>query len=310
MTFARLVLAAATNDPVPKSKNPRLPSRQAALAILQYYMDNIYALFPAFSSTTLWATLDNFYNGDQRHIKEPDAWLLFMVLAIGSMAQSQNVTDEFYSNGVDFVSRALPCADRALMPGYITQIQSLVLLTQYSMLDPAHFDSWHLIGFTCRAAVDLGFHQDPPPQHVTDKLALDTRRKMFYCVYALDRSVHIALPLLFLVLTYFSAPLAWSMLEHFPSRMTRSTSLSLAPPALLGFRPFRVPLTVPSQRIPHCSYSNFDAHNRIGTRRSSNPSLPRCQMLSLSSGKCASTCESGPNLFPTRCQPAFASYST
>jgi len=187
MTFARLVLAAATNNPLPASENTKLPTRQAASAPIQYYINTVWSLFPSFSETTLWTALDDLYQQDQRVIKDADYWLLYMVLAIGSTAQSKSRQDELYANGVEFVSRALPYADRALMPGYVTQIQSLTLLTQYAMLDPAHFDSWHLIGFTCRAAIDLGFHQDPPSLQVSDKSHLEMRRKMFYCVYAMDR---------------------------------------------------------------------------------------------------------------------------
>ena len=187
MTFARLVLAATINGPLPESSQARLPARQSALAILQYYMSNVYALFPCFSETALLNALDDIYKQDDRVIKDSDYWMVYMVLAIGSTAQSRRNGDEYYTNGVEFASRAMNYADGALTPGYVTLIQSLLLLTQYSMLDPAHFDSWHLIGFTARAIVDLGFHQDPPMSSVTDKSILDMRRKIFYCVYALDR---------------------------------------------------------------------------------------------------------------------------
>jgi hypothetical protein len=188
MTFGRLVLAAATNDPVPEPRTTKLPPKQVAQAIVHYYMSNIHVLFPAFSSTIILSLLNHLYSPEPRQqLQSSDYWLFYMVLAIGFAAQSRSNQDEFYSNGVEFVGRALPYADRALMPGYVTQIQSLLLLTQYSMLDPAHFDSWHLIGFTCRAVVDLGYHQDPPLPHNLDKTLLDLRRRTFYCVYALDR---------------------------------------------------------------------------------------------------------------------------
>src|SRR4029434_430382 len=48
---------------------------------------------------------------------------------------------------------------------------------------------WHPIGFTCRAVVDQGLHQDPQQVQQMDQDALDTRRRTFYCVYALDRFV-------------------------------------------------------------------------------------------------------------------------
>lgn len=188
MTFARLVLAAVTNDPLPEPQSSELPARQNAQSIIQYYMANIYALFPLFSETVLLTALDEMYQPD-RHVSSANKWLVYVVLAIGSMAQSRSNQDDMYKNGVDFVSHALQYADRALQPGYVTQIQSLALFTQYAMLDPAHFDSWHLIGFTCRAVVDLGFHQDPPSQSQADRAGLDMRRKTFYCVYALDRYV-------------------------------------------------------------------------------------------------------------------------
>ncbi|KAI1484451.1 fungal-specific transcription factor domain-containing protein [Biscogniauxia mediterranea] len=189
MTFARVVLAAASNDPLPDSKNWHLPSRQEAIALIQHYMTSVYSLFPAFPETLLYNVLDQVYSMQDRTIKDSDYWLLYMVLAIGSTAQSQVKNDEHYIKGLHFVSEALHYADRALMPGYTSQIQSLILLTQYSMLDPAHFDSWHLIGFTCRAVIDLGFHQDPPSEQLSDKAVLDVRRKTFYCVYSLDRSI-------------------------------------------------------------------------------------------------------------------------
>lgn len=187
MTFARLVLAAATNDPLPKDGHWHMPSRQTAIALVQYYMANIYSLYPAFSETVLYNVLDQVYSMQDRVIKDSEYWLLYMVLAIGSSAQSQVKNDQYYIDGIYLASRALRHADRALMPGYTSQIQSLILLTQYSTLDPAHFDSWHLIGFTCRAVIDLGFHQDPPTEQLSDKSLLDLRRKTFYCVYSLDR---------------------------------------------------------------------------------------------------------------------------
>lgn len=189
MTFARLVLTATANDILPEPVNFELPPRQTAHSIVQFYMANIYSLFPCFSETALLTILDDLYQQDNRAIKDSDCWLCFLVLAVGSTAQSQRIRDEHYNNGVTYVSKAMEFADRALAPGYITQIQSLLLLTQYSMLDPAHFDSWHLIGFTTRAVVDLGLHQDPPVTSSTEKGALDMRRKIFYCAYGLDRFV-------------------------------------------------------------------------------------------------------------------------
>ncbi|KAL2166973.1 hypothetical protein VTG60DRAFT_1896 [Thermothelomyces hinnuleus] len=189
MTFARLVLAAATNEPVPEPKSTSLPAESTARALVQFYETSILPLYPAFPATMLHALVSDLYQEHPRQIRSSEYWLFWMVLAISSAAQSRSREDEHYLNGVEFVGRALPHADRALRPGYGTQVQSLLLLTQYSMLDPAHFDSWHPIGFTCRAVVDQGLHQDPPHTQQISPAALDERRRIFYCVYALDRAI-------------------------------------------------------------------------------------------------------------------------
>jgi len=159
------------------------------MALVQFYLDNVFPLFPVFSEIALFNALDAVYQENGRPVTDFEHWLLYMVLAIGASGQSRSYKDIFYADGVTWLSRALLYADKVLMPGYISQIQALVLLVQYSMVDPAHFDSWQLIGFACRAVVDLGFHQDPPKEQQTDKKTLEMRRKIFYCVYSLDRQV-------------------------------------------------------------------------------------------------------------------------
>ncbi|KAF4622737.1 hypothetical protein G7Y89_g14289 [Cudoniella acicularis] len=189
MTFGRLILAATNNEAVPTPQPFQLPSRPAAMALVQYYLDNVYALFPVFSETALLNALDAVYQENGRPVTDFEHWLLYMVLAVGATGQSRSNRDSLYADGVLWVGRALQYADKVLMPGYVSQIQAIVLLVQYSMLDPAHFDSWQLIGFACRAVVDLGFHQDPPKEQQTDKKTLEMRRRIFYCVYSLDRSI-------------------------------------------------------------------------------------------------------------------------
>ncbi|KAI0098639.1 N-terminal binuclear Zn cluster-containing/DNA binding domain-containing protein [Nemania sp. FL0031] len=236
MTFARLVLAAATNDPLPRDNHWQMPSKQVAVTLVQYYMANIYSLYPAFSETALFNVLEQVYSMQDRMIKDSDYWLLYMVLAISSSAQSRVKNDQYYIDGLYLVSRALRHADRALMPGYTTQIQSLILLTQYSTLDPAHFDSWHLIGFTCRAVIDMGFHQDPPTEQLPDKSLLDMRRKTFYCVYSLDRSISMVLTRAF-SFTDAAANVAFPRSSSFSRRASITGQyLSGCEPALLLFQ--------------------------------------------------------------------------
>jgi hypothetical protein len=191
MTFGRLILAATNLEPVPQPEPFSLPSRPAAMGLVQYYLDNVFSIFPIFSETALLNALDAIYQDNGRPVTDFEHWLFYMVLAIACTGQSRCFRDANYMEGINWVSRALQYTDKVLIPGYVSQIQALILLVQYSMLDPAHFDSWQLIGFACRAVVDLGFHQDPPREQQTDKKTLDMRRRVFFCVYSLDRLVYL-----------------------------------------------------------------------------------------------------------------------
>ncbi len=196
------------------------------MALVQYYLDNVYSLYPVFPETALFNALDAIYQPHGRPIADFEHWLLYMVLGIGAMAQSRSSTDAYYKDGVAWVARALKYADKLLVPGYTTLIQALVLLVQYSMLDPAHFDSWQLIGFTCRAVVDLGFHQDPPKELQPDKKTLNMRRKIFYCCYSLDRLVDRSVERSRTVTNFILDQLVWFMPEPSLLRMIRQTSPS------------------------------------------------------------------------------------
>lgn len=195
------------------------------MALIQYYLDNVFTLFPVFNETSLFNALDAVYQENGRPGTDFEHWLLYMILAIGATGQSRSNQDAFYADGVLWVGRALRYADRVLMPGYVSQIQALVMLVQYSMLDPAHFDSWQLIGFACRAVVDLGFHQDPPKEQQTDKKTLELRRKIFYCVYSLDRSVRDAGRWTSATNHVNIDQSAWSTLDRSLSQMTRQALL-------------------------------------------------------------------------------------
>ncbi|VDB95114.1 Bgt-1529, partial [Blumeria graminis f. sp. tritici] len=180
MTFARLILAASNNEPIPRYQPFRLPPRTATMPLLKYYLDTVFVLLPLFPEADLLTVFDAMYQENGQSVTDFEYWLFCMVLAIGSSGQSRSNKDKFYIDGVLWVGRALQFADRVLVPGFISQIQALALLVQYAMLDPVHFDSWILAGFACRAAIDLGFHQDPLNQDQTDLKVSNLRRAIFY----------------------------------------------------------------------------------------------------------------------------------
>lgn len=192
MSYARLIISACSKDSLPEGTTKALPPHYAAMGLIQHYLNNAFVLLPVFEEANLYNSINNVYTQESAQNTwkaDPfDHWLVRMVLAIANASMSEQRGDHNYLEGIGHVCAALEYSENVLHPGSIESVQALVLLTEYATLDPHHFDSWGLIGAASRAMVDLGLHQDPPKGTVMGKGKLELRRKIFHCVYALDRS--------------------------------------------------------------------------------------------------------------------------
>lgn len=192
MSFAKLLLSVSMTTDVPKFDPNPLPPRHAATSLIQHYLNNIFVLMPFFSETDLMSSVSAVYQESGRHARPSDFWLVRMVLAISAGALSQNQNDVHHQNALQHVSAAMVHVEAVVHPGAISGIQAILLLVQYSLIEPECFRSWDLIGLASRVLVDLGLHVEPSPEMKLSKEALDMRRKVFYCVYTLDRLISIS----------------------------------------------------------------------------------------------------------------------
>jgi hypothetical protein len=188
MSYARLILWACSKDPLPDGLTQPLPSRHTAHGLIQHYLTNIYLLLPVFDEASFWASVDSVYSPNAGHAEANDHWVLRLVLAISCGSMSEQRGDKLYLEAIGHICAAMKLSEDVFHPGAISSIQALVLLAEFAMLNPHHFDSWGLVGAASRAMVDLGLHQDPPKGTPMSKAKLELRRRVYYCVYALDRS--------------------------------------------------------------------------------------------------------------------------
>lgn len=186
MSYARLIRSASSKEPLPDGLHKAMPAKYAATPLIQHYLDSIFTLLPIFEEATLYSSVDAVYQDSASSL---DIWNVRMVLAIACLSQSESRGDKHYSDAVGHVNAALEKAEDVLHPGYISSIQALLLWAIYATMDPHHFDSWTLVGAASRAMVDLGIHQDPSRNVPITKARLEIRRRVYWCVYALDRYV-------------------------------------------------------------------------------------------------------------------------
>jgi len=192
MSFAKLLLSAAAREELPPVETRGLPPRYAITPMINHYLENIYVLLPFFSETELMSSLSRIYN-DSSSVSPLDVWNVRLIMAIAYASCSQRKGDENDKTALQHMAAARSLAHYVLHPGSITGVQALLLLVQYALVDPAHFDSWYLVGMASRLVIDLGLHCEPPPETKTSKTTLDLRRRIFHCTYALDRLVSMSL---------------------------------------------------------------------------------------------------------------------
>ena len=86
--------------------------------------------------------------------------------------------------------------------GGLEELQAVLLLAGYALLRPVSPGLWYIVGVAVRLAVDLGLHYEdadaearkPPAGEKTEKQGKkewvrDMRRRLWWCVYSLDRLV-------------------------------------------------------------------------------------------------------------------------
>jgi Fungal specific transcription factor domain len=113
----------------------------------------------------------------------------FLVFAVALLTlQKHDATGVPTSLCERYYATALRSLDDIGIPADIEGVQILLLIAQYSSLHPSVFSTWKTIGMAVRLAVELGLHREAPLGKF-DPLTLDTRRRVFWVVYSMDRTV-------------------------------------------------------------------------------------------------------------------------
>lgn len=187
MSWAKLVLSTSSKEEMPVRPVNALPPRHTSTAMINHYLENIHTLYPFLSETKLFSAVNAVYQNNGRDAVPTDRWTTRMVLAISNASLSSKRGDTHYQDAVRHADAALEQIEHVLHPGSVPSIQAMLLLVLYAMLDPHHFNSWHLIGLASRAMVDLGMHQDPPKEVRSKPADRDAARRVYASIFSLDR---------------------------------------------------------------------------------------------------------------------------
>jgi hypothetical protein len=111
---------------------------------------------------------------------------LVMAISLSTAARSKQARANSIASGL--FEKAMECIPEVLTND-LRGLQALVLLTQYTFLNPGVANFWLLTGFISQACIDLGLHQELPADAPITVLERDMRRRVFWCAWEMEMAV-------------------------------------------------------------------------------------------------------------------------
>lgn len=172
---------------IPQTKKslemPDLPPRQVANRLLALYHQNFHMHFPILHWPTFESECEQLYRTNS-FASLGHAWnaLFLCVLACGTL---HNQDPSPTVDGKAFLSKAIGMTDR-LQDEFSVQEARMAFLTGVFLIEiNLKSAGWVWLGSAVRVSQDLGLHVESGPWSSTEG---DIRRRLWYCIYAWDRS--------------------------------------------------------------------------------------------------------------------------
>ncbi|KAK1142502.1 hypothetical protein N8T08_007864 [Aspergillus melleus] len=185
------------------------PPKSLARDLLRAYCSHDHLCYPFISPKSIFRSLDAVY--DAKTDDNPiDAFFVDMTLAIGT-AQAHRLNWNGNYDSEAYFNRAMTKLADVLARSGVERLQALLLICQYRMGSTSSSTTpsvWHLIGVAARTCLEMGLHRAstyslpsaPPGSADKDDTtwqvkveAIETTKKCFWSLVALDRVVSLAL---------------------------------------------------------------------------------------------------------------------
>ncbi|KAK6360621.1 Fungal specific transcription factor [Orbilia blumenaviensis] len=181
---------------LPKPTPATFPSRSTAEKLGLAYFNQANPQIPILHRTIFMEKLNIVYDWlDQRPgLKETDLPeeyipMLYYMNMVWAIATGMNVgykdmPEQFHAAAMKYIDTIFTARDK------LDTLKGVLLLALYSLMRPAVPGVWYVVGSALRICIDLGLHQEPThASQVMSELTIDTRRRLFWCAYSLDRQV-------------------------------------------------------------------------------------------------------------------------
>ncbi|KAJ4472260.1 putative fungal-specific transcription factor [Lentinula aciculospora] len=186
---------------LPGPEEVEYPERDLADKLVNAYFSRFHFLMPVIDKPSFLQQYHNIMNNQQNHalVREETAFIS-LIFAVFACAANIVQDDRLAMNGrTDEGGMGMVYYERSLILQYISHantqtahVQCFILLSSFLCSVNCLPQAWILVGQAVRTGQDLGLHRSPR-RLVLSPIEIETRRKIWWGVYTLDRMLAVAL---------------------------------------------------------------------------------------------------------------------
>ncbi|KAH8657777.1 fungal-specific transcription factor domain-containing protein [Xylariales sp. PMI_506] len=190
--FGEISLSDIT-EPPPSLVGVQLPSETHLRHLVDFYFAHSHTLYPIVRRREFNIFLNSVIENPQDLSTHSPLALfrLWMILAIGSTTYCA-ITLVEESESMLYYNKALGYMEDALGYGDMVALEVIMLQVSYSFFNQLGPNTWFLVGLAARLAVGMGLHTSATYDMLPVDVA-ESRKRIFYSIYMMDRVVSIAL---------------------------------------------------------------------------------------------------------------------
>ncbi|KAF4945406.1 hypothetical protein FSARC_14432 [Fusarium sarcochroum] len=193
---AQPVLDSSSNNQ-PVSGLSAIPTTVADF-LLENYMTRIVAQYPIFYSADIMAHFNSVFHNKHSSLRlgvsatSRDIYVISLIMAISLTTAARTQQVRANSIATSLLKEAMQHMP-SVCTNDIAGLQALLLLLEYTTMDPTAANIWLLSGFATQACIDQGLHQEGFVSQSMDSITKDIRRRVFWCTYELEIATSAAL---------------------------------------------------------------------------------------------------------------------
>ncbi|KAL6922512.1 hypothetical protein FSST1_006538 [Fusarium sambucinum] len=178
--------------PRPTTNVTSLPLPPNSETLVEVFFKNRWPQLPFFHKPTF---IENDFLPLKRaeSVRPLSSFRVNMVLAIASAeTNAKNLPQQQHTHKA-FFQAAIKDLNTVLLADDLDCIQCLLLLCLYGTNEPQSVNIWYTLGLALRISMGMDLHREETSNTGQSLLSREMARRIFWCTYALDRSISIAM---------------------------------------------------------------------------------------------------------------------